>query len=498
MPDHPADARPAALVTGLKVLFAASEAQPLVKTGGLADVVGALPRALGSLGHDVKVLLPAYPGVLDRLRGRTRHSNLTDLFGGPARVEAGRADSGLHVLAIDAPHLYAKPTADPYGPTPGVEWDDNHLRFAALGWVASAIGRGTAGAWTPDIVHAHDWQAGLAPAYLALAEETRPRTVVTIHNLAFQGLFDRTHLGKLRLPEQAFAVEGVEFHGQIGFLKAALHYADRITTVSPTYAREIQTPEFGAGLDGLLRHRAAVLDGILNGIDHEEWNPESDRHLPEMYGAHSLAKKAANKAALQESLGLAAEPRAPLFAVISRLTQQKGLDLLLAALPTLRASGAQLAVLGSGDAELVAGFTTAAKTAPEQVAFRSGWDEALSHRFQGGADFLVVPSRFEPCGLTQLCGLRYGTIPVVARVGGLADTIIDANEAALADGVATGFQFAPQSIDALQQALLRAAALYTQRDAWSQMQARAMSRDFGWERSAQRYATLYEGLLARP
>lgn len=481
----------------MKILFAASEAQPLVKTGGLADVVGALPRALAALGHDVKVLLPAYPGVLDRLRTRTMHSNLTDLFGGPAKVEAGRTDTGLDVLAIDAPHLYAKQSAHPYGPSANVDWDDNHLRFAALGWVASAIGRGTAGAWVPDIVHAHDWQAGLAPAYLALAEEVRPRTVITVHNLAFQGLFDRKHLAKLRLPESAFAVEGVEFHGQIGFLKAALHYADHITTVSPTYAREIQTPEFGAGLDGLLRHRASKLDGILNGIDRDEWNPERDRYLPAMYGAHSLAKKAHNKAVLQEALGLEIEPRAPLFCVISRLSHQKGLDMLLAALPALRAAGAQLAVLGSGDAELTVGFSAAAKAAPTRVAFRSGWDESLSHRFQGGSDFIVVPSRFEPCGLTQLCGLRYGTIPVVARVGGLADTIVDANEAALADGVATGFQFAPQSADALQHALLRAVAVYARSDAWSQMQERAMSRDFGWERSAQRYAALYEGLLAR-
>lgn len=469
----------------------------MVKTGGLADVVGALPRALATLGHDVKVLLPAYPGVLDRLRARTQHSHFTDLFGGPARVEAGRTDTGLDVLAIDAPHLYGKRAAGPYGPSPGVDWEDNHLRFAALGWVAGAIGRGSAGAWVPEVVHAHDWQAALAPAYLALADEARPHTVVTIHNLAFQGLFDRQTLGELRLPPSAFAVDGVEFHGRVGFLKAGLHYADRITTVSPTYAREIQTPEFGAGLDGLLRHRSANLEGILNGIDRDEWNPERDRALPAMYGAHSLAKKAINKAALQESLGLAVEPRAPLFCVISRLSHQKGLDLLLAALPALQAAGGQLAVLGSGAADLTAGFSAAAKASPTRVAFRSGWDESLSHRFQGGADLIVVPSRFEPCGLTQLCGLRYGTIPVVARVGGLADTIVDANEAALADGVATGVQFYPPAADALQHALLRAIALYARRDVWAQMQGRGMTRDFGWERSAQRYAALYEGLATR-
>lgn len=481
----------------MKVLFAASEAQPLVKTGGLADVVGALPRALAALGHDVKVLLPAYPGVLDRLRSRSAHAHFTDLFGGPAKIEAGRSESGLAVLAIDAPHLYAKRTPDPYGPSAGVDWEDDHLRFAALGWVASAIGRGSAGAWVPDVLHAHDWQAGLAAAYLALADEPRPRTVLTIHNLAFQGLFDRAHLAALRLPASAFTMDGVEFYGRIGFLKAGLQYSDRITTVSPTYAREIQTAEFGAGLDGLLRHRAGDVEGILNGIDRDEWNPERDRYLPATYGSHSVAKKAANKAALQETLGLAKDPAAPLLCVISRLTHQKGLDLLLAALPVLHAAGAQLAVLGSGDADLAGGFASAAKASPARVAFRAGWDESLSHRLQGGADCIVVPSRFEPCGLTQLCGLRYGTIPVVTRVGGLADTVVDANEAALADGVATGIQFDAPSADTLGQALLRAITLYRQPEVWSRLQQRAMTRDFGWERSAQRYAALYEGLLSR-
>jgi starch synthase len=304
-------------------------------------------------------------------------------------------------------------------------------------------------------------------------------------------------LAELRLPPGVYAADGVEFHGRIGFLKAGLHYADRLTTVSPTYAREIQTPEQGMGLDGLLRHRARDLTGILNGIDDAVWNPARDPHIPARYSAVRPEGKAANKTALRERLGLAAGAEAPLFCVVSRLTHQKGLDLLLAVLPDLLAGGGQLAVLGSGEPALETGFRAAAAAYPGRVACVIGYDEPLAHLLQAGADAILVPSRFEPCGLTQLCGLRYGTLPIVSRVGGLADTVIDANEAALHDGVATGFQFAPLTADALRIALARAFELYARPDAWRRVQRRAMTRKVGWQRPAERYAELYRSLVAQ-
>ncbi len=486
----------------MKVLFVASELHPLVKTGGLADVVGALPAALAQQGLDVKVLLPAYPGILERLQGERRTvAKLRSLFGGPASLESGRTAGGADVIAIDAPHLYklrgrVERTGGPYGPAPNTDWDDNHLRFAALGWTAAAIAGGRAGPWVPDVVHAHDWQAGLAPAYLALGGAPRPATVLTIHNIAFQGLFGAENLAELRLPEASFHHDGVEFYGRIGFLKAGIYYADRITTVSPTYAHEIRTPAFGHGLDGLLGHRADKLSGILNGIDRNEWNPERDPHLAAHYGAASLAGKAANKAALQKDMRLRVDARAPLLGVISRLTSQKGLDLLLSSLPELRAAGAQLVVLGGeGDRDVQAGFSNAAASEGERIAVRFGYDEKLAHRIQAGADAIVVPSRFEPCGLTQMCGMRYGTVPIVARVGGLADSVIDANEAALNEGVATGIQFAPTTADALRSALARTFELYGQPAVWDGLRRRAMAADFGWERSAKKYVELYKSLL---
>jgi starch synthase len=358
------------------------------------------------------------------------------------------------------------------------------------------LARGDFDAWPADVLHAHDWQASLAPAYLALQGGRRPATVTTIHNIAYQGLFPAERLELLRLPSESLAIEGVEYYGKVGFLKAGLYYADRITTVSPTYAREIQGPEQGFGLEGLLRTRRADLVGILNGVDETVWNPASDPHLASCYDASDIAGKAANKAALQERYGLARQPDRPLLGVVSRLTPQKGLDLLLAAVPDLLASGAQLAVLGSGDADLEEGFRRAAADHPRRVGVVIGYDEPLSHLIQGGADAIVVPSRAEPCGLTQLYGLRYGTLPVVARVGGLADSVIDANEAALHDGVATGFVFAPVTVEALIETQKRALELYGERYRWGMVQRRAMSRDVGWHASATRYAALYRDLVA--
>ncbi|MDX1540031.1 MAG: glycogen synthase GlgA, partial [Geminicoccaceae bacterium] len=348
--------------------------------------------------------------------------------------------------------------------------------------------------WQPDLVHGHDWQAGLVPAYLALNGGRRPATVMTVHNLAYQGLFPRHLLGELGLPESSFQVEGVEFHGQIGFLKAGLFYADRLTTVSPTYAREIQDEEHGCGLHGLLRTRRGELAAILNGIDRAVWDPASDRHLVAAYEPGDLDGKAANKAALQRRLGLTVRPGAPVIGVVSRLAPEKGLDLLLEVLPDLLEAGGQLAMLIAGDAALEEAYLAAAGAAPAEIGVQLGYDESLAHLIQAGADLTAVPSRTEPCGLTQMYGMRYGALPLVARVGGLADSVIDASMAAVDDGVATGFVFAPVTADMLRRTLEHALDLYADTAAWRRIVARAMTRDFGWRRSAERYLALYREL----
>ena len=481
-------------MTPLRVLSVASEVYPLVKTGGLADVAGALPGALAREGVAVRTLVPGYPAVLTALDAAETAHEWVDLFGGPARLLAGKA-AGLGLFAIEAPHLYAR-AGDPYRGPDGRDWPDNGLRFAALGLAAAEIGQGVVPGFRPDIVHAHDWQAGLAPAYLAYGEAHRPGTVMTVHNLAFQGQFPPDLLPRLGLAPRAWAVDGVEYYGTIGYLKAGLQLADRITTVSPTYAIEIRTPEAGMGLDGLLRARASVLCGILNGIDEEVWNPATDANLASTFDVAHPEARPRNKAVLQARLGLARAPDALLFGVVTRLAWQKGMDLLLQAIPFLVARGAQLALLGSGERELEHGFAATAAAHPGRVSVRMGYDEALAHLIQGGADSVLVPSRFEPCGLTQLCALRYGALPVVARVGGLADTVIDANEVALAAGVATGIQFAPVTREALEAAIERAAALWADNAGWRGAQLRAMTTDVGWARPARHYAALYRALAA--
>jgi starch synthase len=480
----------------MRVLSVTPEFFPLIKTGGLADVAGALPLALAPLGIDMRTLLPAYRPVREAVAGVEPVAALDELFGGPAHLLAARSAEGAELLLLDAPHLFDRP-GNPYLGQDGRDWPDNHRRFGALAWIAHLIGMGLLEGWRPDLVHGHDWQAGLAPAYLALAGGPRPATVLTVHNLAFQGVCPAYHLGELRLPASAFAVHGLEYFGSIGFLKAGLFYADRLTTVSPTYAREIQTPIHGMALDGLLRTRADQLVGITNGIDTAVWDPAADPHLAARYDAADPAPgKALNKRSLQARFGLEPREAACLFCVVSRFTGQKGIDLILDALPEIFTHDAQLVVLGSGDPALERAFQAAVMAHPGRIGFVAGYDEPLSHLMQGGADAILVPSRFEPCGLTQLIGLRYGTLPVVARVGGLADTVIDANEAALGDGVATGFQFAPVTGEALADALLRAIGLFHDRTSWDGMVRRAMTRPVGWDRAARHYRDLYQGLLA--
>ena len=484
----------------MKALLVTSECYPLVKTGGLADVAGALPLALAPMGVETRVLLPAYPGLREQLRNIRKAASLPALFGGDATLFGGTTAEGLHVLLLDAPHLYARAGGGPYLAPDGSDWPDNHLRFGALSWVGAQLAMGKLGQWRPDVVHVHDWQAALTAAYVHTAKRSpkqqRPRTLLTVHNLAFQGTFPMTTAKALQLPAAALGYDGVEYWGQLSFLKAGVQWCDHINTVSPTYAREILTAEQGMGFDGLLRHRGDALSGIVNGIDDNVWNPATDTEIASRYSAHRLEAKAPNKAALQLELGLHVRVDVPLFCVVSRLTTQKGLDLLLDAMQALHARGAQLAVLGTGDRDLQDAFRREMERHPGQVSVTIGFDEALSHRMQAGADAIIVPSRFEPCGLTQLYGLRYGTLPVVARVGGLADTVIDANEAALRDGVATGFQFSPVDAVQLAVAIDRACALFADTLAFQRVQKRAMTRDVGWGVAALAYHDLYTRLAA--
>ncbi|MCW6507682.1 glycogen synthase GlgA [Lichenifustis flavocetrariae] len=477
----------------LQVLSVASEVYPLIKTGGLADVAGALPGALAAEQVHVRTLLPGYPAVMTALGPHVEALHRWDnLFGGEARLIAGQA-AGLDLLAIDAPHLFAR-EGNPYLASNGTDWPDNAFRFAALGRAAAEIGRGLVPGVTVQVVHAHDWQAGLTLAYLHYGDAPRPGSVFTIHNMAFPGQFPAGLLGALGLPGQAMTVEGIEYFNTISFLKAGLKFADRITTVSPTYAAEIQTPQNGMGFDGLLRARHNVLSGIRNGIDNLAWNPAQDLYIPARYDASDISPRAENKLALQSRLGLKQDPDALLFGVVSRLSDQKGLDLLLTAIPTLIELGGQLAVLGSGSKWYEDGFRNAKAFHPGLIGVQLGYDEGLAHLIQAGCDALLVPSRFEPCGLTQLCALRYGAVPVVARVGGLADTIVDANEMALASGAATGIQFAPVTLDGLQYALRRTADIFRDKDDWVGMIKAGMSTDVSWRRPARTLARLYRDL----
>ena len=479
-------------MNGVKVLSVASEVFPLVKTGGLADVAGALHGALVREDVDIRTLIPAYPAVKDKLRDAETVYEYADLFGAPASVVAGRS-AGLDIFALDAPHLFDRP-GNPYLGPDGTDWPDNARRFAALARVGADIGLGAVGAFQPNVVHAHDWQAGLVPAYLRYSGREPPGSLITVHNLAFQGHFPVSQFWELGLPEEALSVDGVEYYGGVGYLKAGLRLADTITTVSPTYARQIQTPEFGMGLDGLLRNRSSVVHGILNGVDEAVWNPATDPAIAQTYTALRIDMRTRNKAALQERLGLKPSVDSPLFAVVSRLSHQKGLDLLLHALPGIVDRSGQIALLGSGERWLESGFADAAASRPGSVSCVFGYDEKLAHIFQAGADFLLVPSRFEPCGLTQLCALRYGATPIVARVGGLADTIIDANEASLAAGVATGIQFEPPTVDALDHAVDRAFRLFHDSAASRRVRLNGMRSDVSWRRPAKRYADLYRAI----
>jgi starch synthase len=467
------------------VLSVTSECVPLVKTGGLADVAGALPGALAPFGYEMRTLLPGYRDVLAQVPGARAVMSEPDLLGGKGRILYAEVD-GLKVYVLDAPHLFDR-DGTPYMDARGRDFPDNPERFAALSWMAARIADKGAAKWKPKLVHCHDWQAGLVPYYLRLHAIKVP-CVFTIHNIAFHGIAPADRIEALGLDRAHFNEAGFEFWGHASALKAGLVFSDKITTVSPTYASELTTSEFGMGLDGVLRQRNADLVGILNGIDMEVWNPATD---PTIAAYKTAAGKKRAKAQLRAELGLP-DADGPLCTVVSRLSHQKGLDVLLEALPALIDRGGQLALLGSGDRNLEGAYRRAASH--PNVAVHIGYDEALSHRMIAGADAILVPSRFEPCGLTQLYGLRYGTIPVVAMTGGLADTVINASPMALRSGVATGIQFKNVTAHALAGALMQLSALFADKSVWAKLQKNAMRQDVGWEASAAEYAALYKRL----
>ncbi|WP_031433737.1 glycogen synthase GlgA [Methylomarinum vadi] len=475
-----------------KILFATSEAHPLIKTGGLADVAGSLPKALAELGQDIRLIMPNYQGIKNEehpryictLRVDNRDVNI---------LETHLPGSGVIVWLVDYRPFFDFP-GNPYVDENGNPWHNIADRFALFCRVVNEVAMDRAYLdWRPDIVHCNDWQSGLVPALLSL-EENSPATVFTIHNMAYQGIFPSSTFHALNLSNKLWHTDGVEFHGMLSFLKGGLAYADRITTVSATYANEIQTPEFGYGLEGLLSHKHTVLSGILNGMDLEQWDPAADPHIASNYTARTIKQKLVNKTALQERMSLPVDENIPVFGLISRLVEQKGIDLVLACLPYMVKLPLQFVLLGSGDKSIELKVQNFAHLYPDKVAITIGYDEQLAHQIEAGADIFLMPSRFEPCGLNQMYSQRYGTIPVVRKTGGLADTIEDALPHTIADGTATGISFNDASPGALMEAIKRALILYETKHFWKKIQLSAMKKDFSWENSANQYLALYNEL----
>lgn len=474
----------------MKVLSVTSEIYPLIKTGGLADVAGALPIALKSHGIETRTLVPGYPDILTKLSGSIKKCGVIDnLLGVRATLWQAHFD-GLDLLILDAPSLYQR-SGGPYLDPTGIDYPDNWKRYAAFSLAAAQISMGLLPNWKPDIVHAHDWQAALTPLYMKFGEGSPIPSLVTIHNIAFQGQFGANIFSQMDLPAAAFSTEYLEYYNDISFLKGGLQTASAITTVSPTYAQEIQTAQYGMGLEGVIAHRAHALQGIVNGIDTDTWDPDTDQNIKGNYSESHLENRAVNKRAIEAHFQLETD-ESPIFCIISRLTWQKGIDLVVENIETIVNQGARLVILGAGDQALEYALKAAASHHKGRVGVTIGYDEALSHLMQAGSDAIIIPSRFEPCGLTQLYALRYGCIPIVARTGGLNDTIIDANHAALSAKVATGIQFTDISVHGLKSAIHKAIELYHTSGIWTQMQKQGMKSDISWEKSAAIYAALYK------
>lgn len=478
----------------MRVLFVASEAFPLAKTGGLADVLRALPIALRQRGVDAGLVLPGYNWAIAKLKNPRIEARISNTLGiGDAILIGGiLPGSEVPVWLVHAPSLYSRP-GGLYQDEESRDWDDNPRRFSYLARVAAAIAMGELTDWKADIVHANDWHAGLVPFFLAISGRPRPASVFTIHNIAFQGNFPRHALSQTEIPEPFFCSDGVEFYGQISFLKAALRYSDKITTVSPQYREEVFTSEFGCGFEGLLKSRREDFSGILNGIETVSWDPQNDPALPQPFSIQDISGKKICKLDLQRSLGLEVSPDAPLLGFSSRLTYQKMADVLMNAARDIVAEEAQLVVVGDGDKTFEAGFSQLQDRYRGRIAYKP-YSEEMAHRLHAGADIVLAPARFEPCGLTQLYALRYGSIPVVRRTGGLADTVKDADVANLANGTATGFVFDEPSQLALMGAVRRALTLFREPLTWRRLQLTGMNCDFSWEASARKYIALYQEL----
>jgi starch synthase len=478
----------------MRCLFAASEIYPLAKAGGLADVAAALPMALAELGVDIRLVMPAYPEALDRVCGKGASVHLGDILGAAdvCLVPGRTPDTGLPIWLVDCPALYHR-SGGPYADQHGEVWPDNAVRFGVLcqAVVRMALGQ-TALEWQPEVVHVHDWHLGLVPAWLAMQRGPRPGSLFTIHNLAFQGLFPAEVVPLLDLPAHLYSTDGIEFYGQMSFLKAGIRFADKLTTVSPRYACEIRSPELGCGLDGLLRARADDLIGILNGIDRNRWSPEDVSVVPFPYDLRDLSGKRACKAALQQTFGLDLDREAPLIAYMSRLTDQKMADMLPRVVPAVMEQHGQFMVYGRGERHIENTLCELPAKYPGRVEVKIGYDEGLARRILAGADMLAAPARFEPCGLTQMYAMRFGTLPIVCCVGGLADTVIDhRTHGGIRQPDTTGFTCHEPTVDAFAESVRRACNVYRTPVAWRAMQLRAMSQDFGWRRSAERYLDLY-------
>lgn len=484
---------------GLRVLVASTEVHPLVKTGGLADVAASLPAALRELGHDVRLIIPAYPVAVKRLAD-VRPLCTLEIPGSRAviRLLSGQQpDHQVPLYLVDAPEYFCR-EGNPYVDVSGRDWGDNPDRFLLFSKVVAQVALGLPALdWTPEIVHGNDWQTGLTPVLLR-DEPRRPATLFTIHNLAYQGLFDRATFDRLRLPPALWSVAGLEFHQRMSFIKGGIVFSDRINTVSPTYAEEVKTPRFGCGLDGLLRQLGSRFQGILNGIDYRVWDPATDPHIAQHYGPDRLELKTKNKQALQREFGLPQNGRAMLFGYIGRLVEQKGVDLILAILPRLLANpDVQLVMQGSGDARIEQAMRETTSAHPDQIGVHIGYDEDRAHRIEAGSDSFLMPSRFEPCGLNQMYSLRYGTVPIVHRTGGLADTVVNATPERLADGTATGIVFDHSNADSLWHAVRYALRVYRdQPDRWHALVQAGMHQDLSWRQSARRYEALYRAACA--
>lgn len=486
--------------TPQRILFAASEAQPLIKTGGLADVAGSLPPALCALGLDVRLVLPAYPQAVDRaIPLKTISTFKISGVPEPVRILEQKIEGKLHVYLVDAPSMFSRP-GNPYVDASGHPWGDNAQRFALFCRTVARISMDQAGlGWHPDVVHCNDWQTGLVPALLA-QEWDRPATIFTIHNLSYQGLFDLSTFVQLLLPDQLWSPEGLEFHNMLSFIKGGLVFSDWLTTVSPTYANEIRTAEFGYGLEGLLDHRADRLIGVLNGIDYQIWNPSTDPHIDQNYDANNYGNKHANKLSLQQELGMIQDSEAMLLGNIGRMVEQKGIDLIIEIIPEImQHEKIQLAILGSGEPEIEQALLETAEDYPGRMVVKIGYDEHLAHRIEAASDCFLMPSRFEPCGLNQLFSLRYGTVPIVNRTGGLADTVIDITPASMLAETATGFVFDEPDAAALLEAIYRAIEFYQRPGVWwEKLATRGMKQDFSWNASAANYLDIYRMAVDKP